>query len=269
MTPNDDFYIGYLANAAESVKKTTKLVIVTLCMVIPMIAIILVISQRGFSTGTFELGNLTELEGLVHMEPYPGITIISGKDIYGNLIYQSILLVGYGKFGATSILEEIEKKVGRNLHEAVVKLSGTLIYNDGKTLFELTKQADSYVSHSLDLNKYEVMVKQPIEKYGTVELKGEVIDPKCYFGVMKPGEGKPHRSCAVRCISGGIPPMLAVQNEQGESNYYILLGHDYEQINDQVLVYVADQVSVTGTLSRSGNWFILEVDVDNGFQRLY
>ena len=101
-----------------------------------------------------------------------------------------------------------------------------------------------------------------------VELEGEVIDPKCYFGVVKPGLGKPHRSCAIRCISGGIPPMLAVKNENGESNYYVLLGKDGEPINKQILDYVADRVKISGKLEGIGDWLILKVDLESGIKRI-
>jgi hypothetical protein len=31
-----------------------------------------------------------------------------------------------------------------------------------------------------------------------------------HLGVIKPGEGAPHRNCAVRCLSGAVPPMVFV-----------------------------------------------------------
>jgi len=34
----------------------------------------------------------------------------------------------------------------------------------------------------------------PKEMISKMTLQGEIIDPKCYFGVMKPGKGKIHRS---------------------------------------------------------------------------
>ena len=70
-----------------------------------------------------------------------------------------------------------------------------------------------------------------VKDLGITKIKGEIIDPKCYFGVMKPGEGKPHRDCAIRCILGGISPMLAVKNEKGEANYYLLASSDGGSIN--------------------------------------
>lgn len=47
-------------------------------------------------------------------------------------------------------------------------------------------------------------------------LEDEIIDPKCYFGVI-PGKGKIHRSCAIRCISDGIPPVLATTDKNNMS----------------------------------------------------
>jgi len=41
--------------------------------------------------------------------------------------------------------------------------------------------------------------------WGEFDLVGEIVDSKCYFGNMNPGNGKVHRDCAVRCMSGGIP----------------------------------------------------------------
>jgi len=39
---------------------------------------------------------------------------------------------------------------------------------------------------------------------------GEIVDSKC-LGVMTPGQLTTHRACAIRCISGGIPPVLHVR----------------------------------------------------------
>jgi hypothetical protein len=64
-----------------------------------------------------------------------------------------------------------------------------------------------------------------VKDLGLIKINGEIIDPKCYFGVMKPGKGKPQCDCAIRCILGGITPMLVVKNEQGDANYYLLASY--------------------------------------------
>ncbi|HKC35989.1 MAG TPA: hypothetical protein VKB95_08000 [Chitinophagaceae bacterium] len=92
---------------------------------------------------------------------------------------------------------------------------------------------------------------------GTQTIRGEIIDPKCYFGVMKPGEGKVHRDCAIRCILGGIPPVLHVQNEKGESNYYLIVGPNGEKMNEAVQDVVAEPVSIEARVVQQDDWIIL------------
>jgi hypothetical protein len=48
-------------------------------------------------------------------------------------------------------------------------------------------------------------------------LRGEIVDTKCYLGVMTPGEDKVHRGCAVRCISRGVPPAFLVRDASADS----------------------------------------------------
>ena len=74
---------------------------------------------------------------------------------------------------------------------------------------------------------------------------------------MKPGEGKVHRDCAIRCILGGIPPVLHVQNEKGESNYYLIVGLNGEKMNESVQDVVAEPVSIDAKVVQQDDWIIL------------
>ncbi len=94
---------------------------------------------------------------------------------------------------------------------------------------------------------------------GIQKIKGEIIDPKCYFGVMKPGEGKVHRDCAIRCILGGIPPVLKVMNENGEKNYYLIVGPNGESMNEAVQDFVAEPIEIEARAVQQDDWIILYV----------
>jgi hypothetical protein len=91
------------------------------------------------------------------------------------------------------------------------------------------------------------------------QLKGEILDPKCWFGVMKPGEGKVHKSCAIRCISGGIEPVFRVTNGL-ENDYYILKGTNGEDINQDILDYVAEPVYIDAEVEKVNGWNVAYVD---------
>ena len=88
-------------------------------------------------------------------------------------------------------------------------------------------------------------------------LRGEIVDSKCYLGVMKPGRGKPHRACAVRCISGGIPPVLMVRDTAGIASYFLLTDLDGGALNDRILDLVAEPVEIRGEVLQYDNLLVL------------
>jgi hypothetical protein len=97
-----------------------------------------------------------------------------------------------------------------------------------------------------------------IEKdLGKQTIRGEIVGPKCYFCVMKPGEGKVHCDCAVRCILCRITPVLHVQNERGESNYYLAVGPNGEKMNEKIRDIVAEPVSPEAKVIQQDDWIIL------------
>ena len=103
----------------------------------------------------------------------------------------------------------------------------------------------------------------PRVSLGEHTLDGQIIDPKCYFGAMKPGEGKVHKACATLCIAGGIPPMFMTTDDAGERVYYLLVNAGGDGIiGDELqalLPYVADPVAITGDVERWGELMLLRV----------
>ena len=86
------------------------------------------------------------------------------------------------------------------------------------------------------------------------------MDSKCYLGVMNPGQLTTHRGCAIRCISGGIPPVLLVRQTNGPALYFLLVSRDGKPMNKQVLNMVAEPVQITGEVERQGELLIVRAD---------
>jgi len=242
-----DFYIGWMSKAPPGFAKHVKKVLLILFPAALIVAYLLSTSQKKFSTASFEYGKLTEVKGIYYNNPIPMLKVFDK-----NNLSITIPLVGYGKHGAETAIMELEKEKGVSLNGKEVTLKGTLIYGDGKTLLQVDKNDDPIVNIGA-----ESTVQLQQKDLGTQTIRGEIIDPKCYFGVMKPGEGKVHRDCAIRCILGGIPPVLHVQNEKGESNYYLIVGPNGEKINEAVQDIVAEPVSIESRVVQQDDWVIL------------
>ena len=262
----DDFYVGYLPDTPAATRKLLFRSILFLAIGFALAGGILFAGQHGFSNSVFEFGELTEMSGVVHLQPVPHLRVEPGPE-QTNLGNRAILLVGFGKFGAKGDLLAASERLDTPIDGQEVTLRGTLIYRDGKTLLELTDKEEAI----LEIKKGKKSPKANLTELGPVNLTGEILDAKCYFGVMKPGAGKPHRSCAIRCISGGVPPVIMTDNPTSmdqHKEYVILVGPNGEIINDRVLDFVAEPVRLCGELQQLDDWLVCQVNLEYGIRPL-
>jgi hypothetical protein len=252
---NHEFYIGWQPQAPSGFAKHTRTVIVVLALIVLSLAATLALLQKKFSTATFEFGQLTEVKGIYQEFPMPSLRVMYGKDAMNNAVYMTLPLVGYGKAGAYGVIRELEMDNGVSFDHKQVVFKGTLIYHDGKTLLQIDRHDHPMVSVTAAAEEIPVVQTE----LGEVQLTGEILDPKCYFGVMKPGLGKPHRDCAIRCIEGGIAPVFYVYNDKGEHQYYLMLDEKGRPMNSELKNYVAEPVSLSARAVQYNDWTILYV----------
>jgi hypothetical protein len=77
---------------------------------------------------------------------------------------------------------------------------------------------------------------------------------------MNPGEGKTHLDCAVRCISGGLPPMLVVRDSGGAERHLLLTDSSGAPMRRSILPAVGRPVSATGTVVKEGDLLFLRAN---------
>jgi hypothetical protein len=94
---------------------------------------------------------------------------------------------------------------------------------------------------------------------GEFDLVGEIADSKCYLGNMNPGNGKVHRDCAVRCLSGGISPVFVTNDFHGSPAVLLLTGSNQKPLpKEAFLDRVAQPMRIHGTVMQIGNTLLLE-----------
>jgi hypothetical protein len=262
---NNEFYIGWMPAAPGSYAKHIRKVVIVILMLVVILAVALSLQQKKFSTSSFEFGQLTEVKGIYQHFPVPSVKVITQQDAFGHTSYITMPLVGYGKFGAEGTIAELEKEKNTSLDKKEVTFKGTLLFSDGKTLLQIDKNDNPLTNMSAPNSSKDITPE--IKELGTVHLTGEVLDPKCYFGVMKPGHGKPHRDCAIRCIAGGMSPVFYVRNEKGEANYYLILDVNGKKMNDELKDIIADPVSLEARAVQYDDWIVLYVNGKDKIKR--
>jgi hypothetical protein len=236
-----EFYVGYLARAPERLGRHVFRIVIALGCLALLLALLLAFHQHPFAASTFEYRQYHDYDGAIVESPYP--ILVNRQARY--------LLVAPGKHGASELV------TGLNLGN--VELRGSLIRRGDDKMLEI-------VPGSIRTTSGQVKLDERVS-LGHVSLTGEIVDSKCYLGVMNPGNGKVHRDCAVRCISGGIPPALIVKDMAGTVRTILLTASDGGALSPEVLDMVAEPVQITGQLFQSGSTLILQA-APNAFVRI-
>ncbi len=228
-----EFYVGYLPTAPSGIAALVKRAVIGLILLTVISAVALVFAQHRFAASFFEFGNIREFEGVLREWPNP--MLIVGQ--------RGFALVAEGKHGAKPLIAEMGGKS--------VKLRGTLIHRDKTEMIEV-------VADSIQVVGEPPPLEETFEDLGTHTLVGEIVDSKCYLGVMNPGHTKPHRECAALCIRGGIPPMFVARDAEGRIVNLWLVSEKAEPVNQQVLDFVAEPIEISGQISRIGDQLYLK-----------
>jgi hypothetical protein len=250
---DNEFYIGYLPAAPVGLGKMMRKVIILLLAAASVAAVILAINQKPFYPSVYEFGQARTFEGILYERPYPILLVARPGQTGEAPVYSQYLLVGDGKFGAAALAKGLDGKR--------VRLNGALIYRDDQTMIKITDGAITPLSG-------ETAAWQNGKNLGTFQLSGEIVDSQCYLGVMNPGESKPHKECAVRCISGGVPPIFVIKNFAGTANYFVLVSAEGKTINQEVLPFVADPIQISGQVMQYDNLLVLQAD-PKAYKRLH
>lgn len=244
--PPDEFYVGYLPNAPPGIARLLRRVVLGLLLGAAAIALVLVRGQAPFPVATFEFGHPSPLQGRILDDPVPLLLVDRPGRTAAQAAVSRYLLTVPGKHGA-------ERDVA-GLSGHAVDLEGTLIYRDGTTMVEIVPGTVT------DLGEAPPP-PSAVRRLGRVTLRGEIVDSKCFLGVMNPGSAKPHRECAARCISGGAPPLLLVRAPDDDYVTVLLVGAEGRTVNRDLIPYVAEPIEIAGELEQTGDLWILRADL--------
>ncbi len=240
-SPPDDFFVGYLPVPAR-VRRFCLLTGAGILLGLAACAGFVALRHTDPGTGTWSYRDglpPSEITGLYRASPYPLLLVPAADGV------RTILLVAEGKHAGP---------VAPALDHQFLRARGTFLERDGCALFEVIGDLTALPDSSVHLPPELTSAASP------ATFIGQVIDPKCYLGAMKPGGGKVHKACASLCIRGGIPPMLAVMRPDGSEDFILLTDAHGAPVSAQILPFVGEQVRASGILSSIGDLKVLALD---------
>jgi len=251
MAEADDFYVGYQPRSPAGLARFTRRGVMLAGLLGLVLGAVFAAAQGPFGPGIFEYGEPRSFEGIIRAAPVPQLLVERPGRGAGASRFSQYLLVAVGKFGAE---EQARLFDGRH-----VRVDGTLIGRDRRIMIEV-ESIQTSAGSTPDF-------APEVESLGRETYVGEIVDSKCYMGVMKPGSTKVHRACAQRCISGGVPPVLMVRDYLGRAAYFLLTDEDGRGLGREVLPYVGIPIEITGDAEKHGELLVLASDVEDWIAR--
>jgi hypothetical protein len=211
------------------------MVVVLGAAAVALAAVFVLLQGTVADDARFEFGTTRDYTGVLVGDPVPLLVTVD----------RTFFLVN-------PLKHEFDPEVQQRFDGRSVGLAATLIERGDRAMLEVVE--------GTVVEAEEVAANLPERvSLGKVHIAGEIVDSKCYLGVMNPGHLKPHRACAVNCLRGGIPPVLLSRDASGTSVQTVLVSGDGQLLREWVLDFVAEPVEVQGELERLGDLRLLRV----------
>lgn len=241
MSKSKEFFVGYL-EAPTGISKFYKVLIPMILIVGVAFSFWVSSSQPSAGEGVWDVSGEVELTGYLTVNPYPVLHIPGANP-------RSVILVEQTKKGAGDSATPYA--------DQWVTVNGFAITRGDWSMLQLLPSS-TFTAQAITGDAIPDVVN-----LGEIELSGEIIDSKCFLGVMKPGSGKVHRACAAMCLRGGIPPMFVVTNAQGEKYGFMLMNENGESASIEVADRVAVPVLIRGQMEQRGDLVYIRYSEEN------
>lgn len=235
----DDFFVGYEGRLPTAIAAWVRGVAAVLLLAVPLVVAMAAAGQQRADEGTYEFGIVKTFDGVVSLAPVPMLRGVADE----TGVPRDHLLVGALKSGAPSRLAEFDGKR--------VKLDGSLIHRRGQAMIEVLDPATIVAVEG------DAAAVGP-QALGTMTLRGELLDTKCFLGAMRPAVGKVHRGCATVCLKSGIPAGLRVVDGDGHEALVLLAGLPGQRLSVDYRL-AGTMIEATGEVERVGDFTVMRV----------
>lgn len=243
MADSDPFFIGW-ARPPRALQG----VIVAMCLGIlglfGAIGYLLAAGQSDPGPGGFQ--GRRDITGMLVARPYPMVHVIRSKDDRVPA-GRTLLLSGAGKRGVQARSAPLDGRL--------VDASGVALRRGDLDMLQLRGGRSGLRPSAAE----PVPLPEP-ESLGRWRLAGEICDGKCYAGAMRPGIGLAHKACANLCLSGGVPPVLVLQQPLQGERFLLLADRDGGPVTGAVRDHTAVPVTIEGDVSRVGSILLFSID---------
>lgn len=202
--PDDEFYVGYEPVMPPATGRRVRIAVIAAAIAVVAVAGFVTAVQRPLAASSFAYGRSDAWSGHLVRTPAPAVLVPARGG------FTRYWLVARGKHGAAAALE--------GLAEGWIEVRGSEITRDPWRMIEIASARAASPPAAVP-----PAPAAAVSDGRAVSLVGEIVDSKCFLGVMNPGERTVHRDCAIRCLSGGVTPMFLFADAAGAPQLAVIV----------------------------------------------
>ncbi len=238
--PEKDLFIGWAADTPKVDRRFLFAAAVGLVAGGGGAAWALADAQSAPGPGVWDQGLILDVDGYVVADPYPLIRTTA----FGGV--KTVLLSSMTKCGVRDRLERLDGTFAR--------IRGSLMQRGPHSMLAVVDDGD-WLTPTQGAAASAELSNPQVRSLGRATLRGEILDTKCWYGAMRPADGKVHKACASLCIRFGLPPAMFAKAADGEGRALVMTTPDggFVTPTEVFLAHVADPVEVDGEIVLVGD----------------
>lgn len=232
---NNDFFVGWSAEIPDPDRRFLLRASIGLVAGGGALGAALASNRPPAGDGFWDQGTSLTLRGFLSRDPYPALHT---RALEGGL--RTVFLASSGKTAP---------EIAAQYYNRGADITGTLITRGRHAMMAVADIRATPAGFDIADLAPPALVDR-----GPVMLAGEILDAKCWFGAMRPGFGKTHKSCAALCARGGLPLAFCQTGACSDgADAPLLLDEDGRAFGRAIIPLVADPVLVQGRLVAIGD----------------
>lgn len=184
------------------------------------------------------------LMGVVELVPYPLLHVTEGSDTIPE--GRTLMMTAGNKSGVGDRAEPLDGQLAA--------VSGVVLERGDLQMLQLRGGR-----RGIGPGGGPMDVPQSVDM-GRWRLAGEICDGKCLSGAMRPGRGLAHKACANMCLLGDVPPVFVSSQPVEGADFMLVTGPDGTKLPKSAYDYIAQYVSVEGTIRKHGDLLVFAID---------
>jgi hypothetical protein len=212
-----------------------------------ILGLVLGAMQRDLGAGRYQQTITQSFQGRLVVSPYPALQV-----------ERPLLSEEFSAVSVYPLASSRSRGFARDLRAldgTIITVNARILSKGPMTMLEVDDDTFEAVTRMVEFPDLE-----PVRDRAPTTLRGRILDLRGHLGFHGSEAADLLRSPAASALRAGIPPVLVVEDRDGWSGAFLMIGNDERPLHQELAGRVAVPVEVKGTLAQWGGLGVIKAE---------